>query len=345
MKQHSRRPKVVLTHRVHAPILELLSESCEVVANQSDSSLPASEVRRRAAEAEGLMVFMPDRVDAELLDSCPNLKVVAGALKGNDNIDVEACTERGIWLTRVEDLLTEPTAELAVGLLIGLARNITAGDRRVRSNFAGWRPTLYGRTLVGATIGIVGAGNLGRAVARMLRGFAPELLYFDPEPLSAADEALLDIRRADLSDLLERSDAVVVCAPLSAETVHLLDRNRLESIRPGALLVNVGRGSVVDESAVIELLRAGQLGGFAADVFEFEDLSRPDRPAAISAELLAMQDRTLFTPHLGSAVAATRLKIEEHAATAILQALAGHEPHGAVNRPCGVGSAGTPTAL
>ncbi|MCX0276155.1 hypothetical protein NLM24_36910 [Nocardia zapadnayensis] len=141
------------------------------------------------------------------------------------------------------------------------------------------------------------------------------------------------MERVELPELLERSDSVIVCAPLDDSTLHLLDRDRLESLRPGALLVNVGRGSVVDERAVAGLLRSGHLGGFAADVFEFEDLSRPDRPVAIPEELIDMGDRTLFTPHLGSAVASARLRIEEHAARAILQALDGQVPDGAVNQP------------
>ncbi len=334
-----RRPVVVLTHRVHRPILDMLSTSCEVIANQSDESLPPSELRRRAAGADGLMAFMPDRITAEFLDECPRLQVVAGALKGHDNIDVDACTERGIWVTRVEDLLTEPTAELAAGLLIGLARNIPAGDRSVRAGRAGWRPTLYGTTLVGSTIGLVGAGRLGRAVARLLRGFEATILCSDPAPVSSAGEEGPEMERVELSELLERSDSVVVCAPLNAHTLHLLDRRRLESMRPGSLLVNVGRGSVVDESAVAELLRCGHLGGFAADVFEFEDLSRSDRPAGVPEDLVAMPDRTLLTPHLGSAVASARIQIEEHAARAILQVLAREVPDGAVNRPPRTGSA------
>ena len=155
------RPVVVVTHRVHPEILELLGGACDVVPNQDDDSLPPAELRRRAASADALMVFMPDQIDADFLDGCPRLRVIAGVLKGCDNIDLQACTDRGIVVTRVEDLLTEPTAELAVGLLIGLARNVARGDRRVRDGFPGWRPVLYGRSVVGATVGIIGAGAVG----------------------------------------------------------------------------------------------------------------------------------------------------------------------------------------
>lgn len=327
------RPVVVLTHRVHAEVLELLGHGCQVVANQDDDSLPPSELRRRAADADGLMAFMPDQIDDAFLDGCPRLRIVAGAFKGYDNIDADACTERGIWLTRVEELLTEPTAELAVGLLIGLARHIAPGDRRVRGGFPGWRPVLYGRTLVGSTIGIIGAGALGQAVARLLGGFDARLLYCDPEPVPPARGEVLRLERVELAELLRRSDAVVACAPLVPGTTHLLDRQALASMREGALLVNVGRGSVVHEGSVAELLRSGHLGGFAADVFEFEDHSRPDRPSGPHPDLIGLANRTLFTPHLGSAVASARLAIEERAASAILQALAGDVPEGAVNNP------------
>lgn len=327
-----RRPVVVLSHRVHPQILQLIGRRCDVVANQDEKSLATPELRRRAAAADALMVFMPDRIDADFLDACPRLRVIAGALKGDDNIDVDACTARGIWVTRVEDLLTEPTAELAVGLLIGLARNVAPGDRRVRQGHAGWRPVLYGRSLVGATIGIIGAGAVGRAVARLLSGFVASVPYSDPEPVPAEVADTLRLKHLDLAELLTCSDAVVVCAPLLSSTAHLLDRQAISLMRSGALLVNVGRGSVVCEDAVAESLRTGHLGGYAAGVFEFEDFSRPERPHSPHAELIGQRDKTLFTPHLGSAVASIRLAIEERAANSILQALAGHDlPEGTVN--------------
>jgi len=328
---HQRRPLVVLSHRVHPQVITLLSQRCEVIPNQHEDSIPAAELQRRAANADALMVFMPDRIDADFLDACPRLRVIAGALKGDDNIDLEACTSRGIWMTRVEDLLTDPTAELAVGLLIGLARNVAPGDRRVRAGFPGWRPVLYGQSLIGATIGIIGAGAVGRAVARLLRGFDARLRYSDPAPVPAAVADFLGLEQVTLTELLTSSDAVIVCAPLGPDTMHLLDRAALASMRAGALLVNVGRGSVVCEDVVAELLRLGHLGGYAADVFEFEDYSRPERPGHPHPGLIGQPEKTLFTPHLGSAVDAARLAIEQRAATSILQALAGDVPEGAAN--------------
>ena len=327
----ARRPRVVLTHRVHPEIIALLGDTCDVIANEATDSLPAAELALWAGDADALMVFMPDRIDGPFLDRCPRLRVIAGALKGTDNIDVEACTARGVWMTRVDDLLTEPTAELAVGLLVGLARHVAAGDRRVRCGFPGWRPVLYGRTLVGATIGIIGAGAVGRTVARLVSGFSARLLYTDPEPVAPQIADSLGLHRVALDELLASSDAVVVCAPLLPATAHLIDQAALQAMRPGALLVNVGRGSVVREEAVADALRTGRLGGYAADVYEFEDISRPDRPDRPHPELIRQQDKTLFTPHLGSAVVATRLAIEERAAKSILQALAGGMPDGALN--------------
>lgn len=324
--------RVVITHRVHSEVLDLLARSCEVVANQTPESLPRGELLSRCRDADALLVFMPDHVDEELLGHSPRLRIVAGALKGFDNIDVAACTARGIWVSYVEDLLTVPTADLAAGLLIALDRHIPAGDRHVRSGrHQGWRPELYGGGLAGRRVGIVGMGAVGRAVARRLRAFGAELLYTDPAPLPAADAAELGARPAPLETLLESSTAVVLTAPLSAQTRHLIGPAALQRLPAGALLVNVGRGSVVDENAVADALASGHLGGYAADVFAFEDWSDPGKPRDIPPALLA-HDRTLFTPHLGSAVRDVRLRIETAAARSILDMCAGKPPSVTANR-------------
>jgi len=328
------RPKVVITHWVHDEVIGLLEQSCSVMPNTGRDTLTRAEVVQRSRDADALMVFMPDRIDGAFLAGCPNLKVIAAALKGYDNFDVEACTRNGVWFTIVPTLLTAPTAELAVGLLLGIGRHIPAGDRMVRSGgFQGWRPVLYGTGLAGATIGIVGMGAIGQAIAARLKAFGCRLIYADPQALEQAKEADMTLARHPLENLLAQSDFILVTAPLTPQTGHLINATILAGVKPGACLVNVGRGSVVDEAAVAAAVAAGRLAGYAADVFEFEDWNRTDRPQGIHPALLANPDKTLFTPHLGSAVDSARREIALEAARAILAALSGDPPSGAVNTP------------
>ncbi len=178
------KPRVFITHRVHNSVLERLEQHCEVITNQSATTLTAAEVKARAATADAMMVFMPDQVSEEFLAGCPKLKVIGAALKGYDNFDVEACTRHGVWLTFVPDLLTVPTAELTIGLTISLIRHVRAADEYVRSGqFKGWQPTFYGLGVAGATVGIVGMGPIGQAVATRLQGWGASLLYSQPDAL------------------------------------------------------------------------------------------------------------------------------------------------------------------
>lgn len=328
------KPKVVLTHWVHPEVIELLSRECDVVPNPSRARLDRTEVLARACDADAIMTFMPDTVDEAFLAACPKLKVVGCALKGYDNYDVEACTRRGVWISIVPDLLTIPTAELTIGLLIGLTRNMLAGDRMVRSGqFDGWQPVFYGTGLTGRTLGLIGMGAVGQAIAERLVGFRMRIVYCDPRPLSPEREAELRLSRVELDQLLSSSDFVVPMVPMRPETLHLIDAAELAKMKRGAYLINTGRGSVVDENAVADAMGSGHLAGYAADVFELEEWTRPDRPTCIPRALLDDTPRTLFTPHLGSAVDDVRLAIEMEAARNILQALAGEVPQGAINRP------------
>lgn len=330
----STRPKVVVTHRVHDQVEQLLASSCDVVANDGIESWPAEKLRKLAADAEGLMIFMPDRIDDDFLANCPKLRIVSAALKGPDNIDIEACSRRGVWVSIAPDLLSQPTAELALTLALALTRNVAAGDRVVRGGeYTGWRPVLYGSGLAGNTIGILGMGKLGQAFACLLGGFkSSRIIYHDPAALSPVEEAMLGIGRTTFDQLIARSDVLVVLAPLTADTLHLINARTMAKMKRGAYLVNVGRGSVVDEAAVADALASGHLAGYAADVFEMEDLSRGDRPAGIAPALLKNTQQTLFTPHLGSAVARVRLEIELAAARNIVQALKGERPRDAINQ-------------
>ena len=327
------RPKVVITHWVHTEVIQLLEQSCTVIPNTSRLTLPRGEILKRSRDADGLMVFMPDCVDRDFLDNCPALKVIAAALKGYDNFDVDACTRRGVWFTIAPSLLTEPTAELAIGLLLSIARNIPAGDRLVRSGeFEGWRPILYGKGLAGATVGILGMGAIGQAIAKRLKAFGSRIIFTDPQAAKQV-ESVMGLVHHPLEDLLGQSDFILVTAPLTAQSRHIINATTLAKVKPGAYLVNVGRGSVVDEAAVMKALSSGQLAGYAADVYEFEDRDRQDRPLGIHQELLDNPDKTLFTPHLGSAVASVRRQIALEAADAILSVLGGVKPIGAINLP------------
>jgi phosphonate dehydrogenase len=322
---------VVLTHRVHEEVLGVLAPHCEIISNQTPDTLPRAEIVRRAAAGDALMAFMPDRVDDAFLDACPELKIIAAALKGFDNFDVAACTARGVWLTIVPDLLTVPTAELTIGLLIGLTRKIRAADGWVRSGqFQGWRPEFYGLGVAGSTIGIVGMGAIGRAVADRLCGWGANLIYSDQVRLPDKEEAKLAIGWRALNKLLSEADIVVMALPLTATTLHTINAARLALMKPGSFLINPCRGSVVDEAAVLEALQTGRLAGYAADVFELEDWARSDRPVEIAAGLRSHAN-TLFTAHIGSAVQKVRLAIELRAAENIRQALCGQRPVDAVN--------------
>lgn len=323
--------EIVATHRIFPETAALLRQAGTLRSPEAEA-FTQPELSAALATAQAVMVFMPDRIDAAFLAAAPRLRIVAAALKGYDNIDTEACTARGVWLSIVPDLLTAPTAELAIGLIIGLARHLRAADLHVRSGaYAGWTPRFYGTSLEESTIGLVGMGAIGRAVAERLAGFRCRMIYCDERPLDGTAEQGLGLAFRPLPALLGEADITVLCLPLSASTTHVVDAGSLALMKPGALLVNPARGSLVDEAAVARALAQGRLGGYAADAFELEDLSRPDRPRVIAPELLA-HPNTLFGAHIGSATIAARQAIEARAAANVLDALAGRTPRDAVNR-------------
>ncbi len=205
-------------------------------------------------------------------------------------------------------------------------------NRCAAADFAGWRPQLYGSTLRGATVGLAGMGQLGQAIARGLAGLGPGHRVLRRAPLDAGTEQALAVSYLSLEHVAESSDVMVAALPLTAQTRHLIDARLIQRMRPGAFLVNVGRGSVVDEEAVASALESGRLGGYAADVFALEDWALPGHPAAIPGRLLR-HPRTLLTPHLGSAVDDIRRQMSLQAARQIRQALAGQRPDHAVNTP------------
>ncbi len=327
--------RILITHRPFPETVDLLRSCGEVIYPEGRNAFNRDQVLHYAADAEAMLAFMPDTVDVAFLRGCPRLRIIACALKGYDNFDAKACAEHGVWLTIVPDLLTVPTAELTVGLAIALARQFRAGDAHVRSAaFRGWEPRFYGSGLDGSTVGIVGMGHIGRAVAARLAGFGCSLAYTDRQRLSDADESALNVVWLPAEQLLATSDFLVLAVALTAQTRHLIDAAALARVRPGTLLINPCRGSVVDEQAVLQALRQGRLAGYAADVFAMEDWALHERPRHIPQGLLD-HPNTLFTPHIGSAVTEIRRRIEKRAAENIRQALSGKRPPDAVNEVLG----------
>lgn len=225
---------------------------------------------------------MADSIDETFLAGCRRLRVVSATLKGYDNFDAEACTRRGVWLTIVPDTLIAPTGELATGLVIGLMRRITEGHDHVGGGgFAAGARSCAARRCRAPRLACSGWDSWARRVARLLAGFESQVAYHDARRLDAQTERVLAVSYHSLAQLAEASDVIVVALSLTSQTRHLIDARLLQHLRPGAFLVNVGRGSVVDEQAVANALEAGCLRGYAADVFAMEDWALPGHPAGV----------------------------------------------------------------
>ena len=311
------KPRVLVTQPLHDEVLASLKAFADVDMNPGPHPWPEDEIARRLATVHGWIAFMTDKVDARVLQHAPALRHIACALKGADNFDLQACEAAGVSLSLVPDLLTEPTAELAIGLAIGLARHILPADAFVRTGeFGGWRPRWYGTGLHNSVCAVLGWGRVGSAIAQRLSGFGTrQILGFDAAPIQNSD-----VEQVTLDEALQRAHYLFLALPLTPQTLHLLGQDALERVRPGQLIINVGRGSVVNEAAMAHALLGGRVAGYAADVFEMEDWNLEGRPTGIAQALLA-HPRTLFTPHVGSAVSRVRRAIEQRAVDDVIAAL------------------------
>jgi glyoxylate reductase len=274
----------------------------------------------RAAEArrvEGLGVLLTTRVDGELLDLLPALRIVANMAVGYDNIDLEAARERGIVVTNTPDVLTESTADLTWALILAVARNVVWGDGLVRAGrFKGWSPSLLlGVELSGKVLGIAGSGRIGSAVARRAVGFGMKISYFD-ERQNDVIERNLGARRRSMEELLRESDVVSIHLPLTSETRHLFNEERLRWMKPQALLVNTARGPIIEETALVRVLKDGHLYGVGLDVYE--------REPELAEGLAALPNVTLL-PHVGSATVDARNGMARLVGENILAVLDGRE--------------------
>jgi len=320
------KPSVFVTRVIPDEGLDPVREACEVDLWTDELPPPRDELLRRVAGKDGLLSLLTDTVDDELLDAAgPQLKVVSNFAVGFDNIDVAACTRRGIPAGNTPGVLTETTADLAFTLLMAAARRVPEGVDYVRNgNWKTWGPMLLmGVDVHGATLGIVGFGRIGREVARRGRGFGMRILYHDVYPASPEEEAELGVRRVELDDLLRESDFISLHVNLTDETHHLIDATALSSMKPTAVLVNTSRGPVVDEKALTKALEAKQLAGAALDVWEKEPVD-PNNP------LLKMEN-VIATPHAAYFSSPAVAQVPKRCGEEVGRVLTGKRPLNVVN--------------
>lgn len=318
------KPKVLVTREVFDETIEYLAQHCEVEANQEDVPLAPEELARRLADKDGLMCCLTDRIDAQLVERCPRLKVVANIAVGYNNIDVPALTARGILATNTPGVLDDSTADLAWALMLATARRLTEVESYIRAGqWKGWRLKQWlGIDVHHATLGIFGMGRIGQAIARRAAGFEMTVLYCNRRPVAKEIEERLHARYATKDELLERSDFVVLQVPYTPQTHHMIGAAELKKMKRTAILINSTRGGVVDDAALVEALRNGTIRGAGLDVFENEPNLHPG--------FLELRN-VVLSPHIGSSTEATRRAMAMTAAQNLVAALRGETPPNLVN--------------
>jgi len=316
-------PSAYVTRRIPQAALDLLAP-LDIRLWDSDQPVAREVLLREAAQADGLLAMLSDRIDAELLDAAPRCRVVANMAVGYDNADVPELTRRGVLLTNTPGVLTETTADLAFALLLAAARRLVEGQKLIEAGqWRSWYPLfMVGQDLHGATLGIVGAGRIGSAVARRAGGFEMRLLYHNRRP-NPALEAETGAQYRALDDLLREADFVVVALPLTPETRGRFSAREFALMKPTAVFVNIARGPIVVERDLVAALQAGRPWAAGLDVFEREPIG-PDHP------LLALPN-VVAVPHIGSASLATRTRMATTAARNLVAALTGQPIPNPVN--------------
>jgi glyoxylate reductase len=318
-------PAVLVTRGVPEPVRARLAFGCRLEVWEGEGVMPRAELLDRVAGKAGLLAMLTDRVDGELLERAgPELAVVANFAVGYDNLDLDACTARGVLATNTPDVVTEATADLTWALLLAAARRVTEGDRFLRARRPWiWGPEFFlGFEVNGRTLGVIGLGRIGRAVARRAAGFAMPVVYTARHRLDPGEEAALGVAWRELDELLAEADFVSVHTGLSPATRHLIGPEQLARMKPTAVLVNTARGPIVDEAALAAALRAGELGAAGLDVFEREPEVHPG---------LLELDNVAIVPHLGTATLATRVAMGMAAVDNLLAALEGRRPPNLLN--------------
>ncbi|MFO7931937.1 MAG: 2-hydroxyacid dehydrogenase [Thermodesulfobacteriota bacterium] len=309
------KPEIFVTRRLPHEAMRLLEENFELTCNPEDRMLDKNELLGAVAEKDGILCLLTDSIDAEVLDAAgQKLKIVANYAVGYNNIDVQACTERKISVTNTPGVLTDTTADLAMALLMAVARRIVPAERFARAGrYEGWGPLLFlGTDVHHKTLGLIGFGRIGFAMARRAAGFGMRILYSDVQRADPDSEKQVNAEYVSKSVLLSESDFVSLHAPLTPETRHIIDDHALASMKPSAYLINTSRGELVNEKALVDALNNNKIAGAGLDVFEFEP--------AIDPKLMSMENVVLL-PHIGSASTETRTKMGMVAAENLIDLL------------------------
>ena len=316
------KPKVFLTRQLPPAVMERLERETDLAWHREDRVPTKAEVIAGLKGRDALLCTILDRVDGELLDACPGLKVVANFGVGFNNIDVAAATARKIPVTNTPGVLTDATADMAFALLLAVARRLTEGERMVRAQkWEGWQPLqLLGADVTGATLGILGYGRIGQAMARRARAFGMRVIYWNRSAASEVSGA--EATRVSLEEVLRQSDFVSLHVAYTPETHHLLDAPQLELMKRTAFVINTARGAVINEAALVRALQAKQIAGAGLDVFEREPQITPG---------LASLENVVLAPHLGSATIGTRTRMGMIALENLLAVCAGQRPPNCVN--------------
>ncbi len=319
--------RVFVTRKIPDIGLQMLRSYCELDVWEYETPPSKTQIIDRARNCEGLVTLLSDPIDREVIESLSRLRVISQYAVGFDNIDIEAATSRGIVVTNTPGVLTETTADLTWALILAASRRIAEADRYVRTGMwrVAWGPESFlGIDVHGATLGIIGMGRIGTAVARRACGFGMRVLCFSRHS-SSRDKTVeqLGVTPVDLDTLLRESDIVTIHLPLTAETRGMIGEQELRKMKPRAVLVNTSRGAVIDEAALVRVMEEGHLHAAALDVFACE-------PIAMNSRLLALPN-VVLTPHIGSASYATRAMMAKMCASNLIAVLKGEIPNNIVN--------------
>lgn len=316
--------KVIVTKKLPFDIEGEL-KNYDLVYNKSSEPLSEDELQKELTNADAIISMLSDKIDARLLENAKNLKVVANYAVGYNNIDVDYCSKKKIVVCNTPHVLTEATAELGFALMISAARRIVEADKFVRNgNFKGWEPTLFlGRGLQHKTLGIYGFGKIGQAFGNFARNFKMNIIY-NSRSRKRHEENLINAQYVTFEELLEKSDFLVVTAPLNSSTKHRFTKNEFERMKNDATFINIGRGEIVKESDLVQALKDGQIAYAGLDVYEFEP--------SVSKKLLDM-DNVILLPHIGSATVTARKEMAELCVQSVKEVLEKHNiPWNAVNK-------------